>query len=376
VSPPRVLIAHNRYRVEGGEERAVALHARALAGAGIEHRVLVRDSGGTGRARAAAALLAGGERPGEFAAALRDLGASVLHVHNMQPLLGPRALRAARAAGARVVLHLHNYRLFCSIGVSFRFGEPCFRCRRGLTLPGLVLDCRRSLPESAAYATALATQLDAVLEAVDAFVAPSEFAAGQLARLGVPADRLHAVPHYLPAELLAERSRADEGDYALALSRLAPEKGMDTAIEAAALAGVPLRIAGDGPQAGELRALVARLRAPVELLGGVPREEAARLVAGAAAVVVPTRGTETFGFSALEAMGAGVPVVAARTGALPEIAGPERCVRRSDPAALAAELARLWADPAGRRAEGEAALARARERFSERAFLERLLPLY
>ena len=41
---PRVLLLHNRYRFEGGEERSVALQLRALAAAGIEHRLLERDS--------------------------------------------------------------------------------------------------------------------------------------------------------------------------------------------------------------------------------------------------------------------------------------------------------------------------------------------
>ena len=39
---PRVLLLHNRYRYEGGEERSVALQLRALATAGIEHRLLER----------------------------------------------------------------------------------------------------------------------------------------------------------------------------------------------------------------------------------------------------------------------------------------------------------------------------------------------
>jgi len=97
---------------------------------------------------------------------------------------------AAQAAGARTVLHLHNFRLFCAIAVASRDGGPCFRCRGRFTLPGLVLNCRGSLPEAAAYAAALSAQLPQVLATVDRFVAPSRYAVGQLALLGVPADRL------------------------------------------------------------------------------------------------------------------------------------------------------------------------------------------
>ena len=120
MSEPRVLVLHNRYRVLGGEERAVDLHLAALVAAGVKHRALMRDSGQIGHARAAAGLLRGGAEPEEVARATRELGATVVHAHNLQPLLGPRALRAGRDAGARTVLHLHNFRLFCAIGVAFR----------------------------------------------------------------------------------------------------------------------------------------------------------------------------------------------------------------------------------------------------------------
>jgi glycosyltransferase involved in cell wall biosynthesis len=373
---PRVLLLHNRYRFEGGEERSLALQQRALAGAGIEHRLLERRSGDATGLQAGAALLRGGRAEEEVTDAVRDLGADVAHVHNMQPLFGPRALAAARAAGAAVVLHLHNARLFCAIGVAARDGAPCFRCRGRNTVPGLALNCRGSLPEAAAYAAGLALHQPLVLRAANRFVAPSRWSAGQLARLGVPTDRLEVLAHYLPADQLAPASRAREGTYALAAGRLSPEKGLDLAIEAAAAARVPLRIAGHGPAAAELAALAHRLDAPVELLGRVEREDMPALLAGAAVLVLSSRSHEFSPFAVLEAMGAGVPVVATRSGGVPELVGEERCVPLNDGAALAQRLGLLWRDAGLRAAEGEALLSRARERHSEQRYLRDLLALY
>ena len=372
----RVLLLHNRYRLEGGEERSVELQLRALAKAGIEHRLFERRSAEVGRGHAARAMLRGGGAEGERASAVRELGADVAHAHNMQPLIGPRGLAAAREAGARVVLHLHNARLFCAIGVAARDGGPCFRCRGRNTVPGLVLNCRGSLPEAAVYAAALAAHQPLVFDAVDRFATPSRWAAGQLALLGVPADRLDVLPHYLPAAELAPSSRAGEGGYALAASRLSPEKGLGTAIEAAALAGVPLRIAGDGPQAAELAGLARRLGAPVEMLGPVARGGMAELLAGAAMLVLSSHYHEFSPFSVLEAMGAGVPVVATRTGGVPELIGPDRCVPMGDAPALAERMRALWEQPDLRRDEGEALLARTREQYSEERYMGELLELY
>ena len=309
-------------------------------------------------------------------AAARSLGADVAHVHNMLPLVGPRGLAAARAAGARVVLHLHNLRLFCAIGVASRDGGPCFRCHGRLTAPGLVLNCRGSLPEAAAYAAALALHQPAVYEAVDRFVAPSAYAVGQLARLGVPAERIESLPHYLPAEAFAERSRAAEGSYALVASRLSVEKGIDIAIDSAAAAGVPLKVAGEGPAEGELRQRAGRADAQVEFLGRVEREAMPALLAGAAALLMPSRYHEFSPFAALEAMAAGVPVLAARMGGLPELIGSERCFEPADPAVLTERLSALWGDPAARSAEGDALIARARENHSEERYVAALLDLY
>lgn len=371
---PRVLVLHNLYRLRGGEERAVELQLAAMAAAGIEHRALFRDSSTTGSTRAAKAMLRGGEDEREVVEAIRELGATVVHVHNMNPLFGPRALEAAREAGARVVLHLHNFRLFCSIATCFRDGAPCFRCRGRFTLPAVALNCRGSLPESATYATALAAHQPRVFDAVDRFVTPSAYARGQLAKLGLPADRVTVLPNYVTG--FADRSEADSGTYAVAFGRLSEEKGFGTAIDAAAISGVPLRIAGSGPLEAELRAQTASIKGDVRLAGQLAKSELDELLRGASMAVVPSLGGDVMPFAALEAMAAGLPVIASRSGSLPEIVGAERCVAREDAEALAAAMSALHADPERRRSEGESALDRARERFGEQRYVQGLRELY
>ncbi len=372
----RVLVVHNRYRVEGGEERAVELHVAALRRAGLAYALLERESSEVSRAAAARAMLRGGREQSDVEAAVRELGADVVHVHNMQPLFGPRALAAARAAGAAVVLHLHNLRLFCAIGVAARDGGPCFRCHHRFTLPGLALNCRGSLPEAAVYAAALARQQPAVLETVDRFVVPSSYAAGQVAKLGLPRERVMVLPHYLPAEAFAERSRAGEGGYALVAGRLSPEKGVDTAIDAAALAGVPLRIAGEGPAAAELAAHAARAQGRIDFLGRLDRAALADELAGAAMLLMPSRYHEFAGYSALEAMAAGVPVVASALGAPPELVGAEHCVPANDAGGLAERMRELWESPERRATTGNELLERARGNHAEDVLVPKLVELY
>jgi glycosyltransferase involved in cell wall biosynthesis len=352
-----ILLLHNRYRVPGGEERAVEDLAWLIrTELGEEAEVLQRDSATLGQTRAAAGLLRGGLDPGDVGAAVRRTGARVVHAHNVQPTLGWRALAAAREAGARVVLHLHNYRLVCAVATCFTNGADCTRCHGRNTWPGVRLNCRGgSRAESLAYGAGLALWQRRIAANADAFVVPSTFALRRLEGLGAPlGGRARVIPSV--QRTFAERSTAATGTYALYAGRLTEEKGVADAIAACGLADVPLVIAGDGPQAAALAG--GRPGPGVRFVGRVDAAELARLRAGAALALVPSRYEEILPLAALEAMAAGLPVVASRAGGLAEIVPPEGLHPPGDVPAMAERIRARYGDAAA----GEAALAVARER--------------
>jgi glycosyltransferase involved in cell wall biosynthesis len=370
----RVLLLHHRYRAEGGEERAVDELAALLARRGHAVARLERASASLGRAHAGASLLEGGWRPERVAEAVRRVGAEIVHAHNLHPTFGWRALAAARAAGARTILQLHNFRLFCAIGVAYRDGRPCFRCRAGDTWPGLALRCRGSLGEATVYAAGLRRQQPRLLEYADRFVVLSRAHGRRLYELGLPPERSRVLSNFVAAGSIAAASRAAEGEYALAAGRLVAEKGFDTAVLAARDARVPLVVAGAGPELGRLRALADG--ADVRFTGWVTGAELSRLRRGAGVVLVPSRCEEACPYALLEASAAGVPALVSDRGGLPELALPGMAVAAGDAGAWAAALAELWVRP-GRRGElGAAALGLARGRFGEERHYEGLMELY
>ncbi len=369
-----ILILHNRYRAAGGEERAVADLAGLLARRGHEVQVLERSSQGLGRRRAAAGLLTGGLDPDEIASAVRRHRARVVHAHNIHPSFGWRALAAAKAAGARTVLHLHNYRLFCAIGIAYRDGAPCFRCRLDHTRPGLRLRCRGSLPEAAVYALGLRRQQPRLFEHVDRFVTVSEALAAHLRDLGLPPSLTATLPNFMPTAEFATESHAGDGEFALAAGRLTEEKGFDTAIAAARAAGVPLVIAGAGPDEPRLRGLAGG--AEVRFAGRLAPEALARLRRRAAVALAPSLWEEPCPYSVLEALAAGVPVLTSDRGGLPEMVGGTGVLPATDPGAWRAELAELWQNPRLRTQRGNEAIAWARERHGEERYYEQLTQLY
>jgi glycosyltransferase involved in cell wall biosynthesis len=365
-----VLFLHNRYRTTGGEERTVEdLMWLVREHLGEPAELLARDSGAVGRAGAALGLLRGGLAPTDVAQAVRLSGARIVHAHNLHPAFGWRALAAARSAGARVVLHLHQYRIVCAIGVCFTRGAECTRCHARNTLPGVRLNCRASLPEAAAYGAALSLWQRRLVEQADALIVPSEFARARLHMLGAPLpwERVHVLPPPVrafsspssPSPPSPPRTHGGRGaeeletaeqarPYALVVSRLAPEKGVDVAIAACRLAGLRLVVAGDGPERQALRALAAD--GQVHFAGHVGDAELVRLRAHASIALVPSRSAETFGMAAAEAMASGLPVVASRIGALPELLEESCLVAPGNPPALADAIRRIAGDAtAGRR---------------------------
>lgn len=373
---------------------------------GEDAEVLERDSGAIGQREAALGLLRGGLRPEEVADAVRRSRARVVHAHNVNPTFGWRGLAAAKAAGARVVLHLHNYRLVCSVATCFTRGEDCTRCHGRNTLPGVRLNCRGgSRAESAAYAASLSLWQKRITGAADEIVVPSAFALDRLRELGAPLGGKARVLGSVQRDF-ADASNATAGEFVLAAGRLTPEKGFADVLDACGRAGLPLVIAGDGAQRAELEARAAaegRLAAAGELAGG--RDEAARggdeaprgpggdepargarvefvghvspaaladLRRRAAVAVVPSRYAEILPLAALEAMAAGLPTVAAASGGLTEAVPEEGLYPPGDVDTLQRRLKALYRDAEA----GECALAAARRRSAPEVIAAQLADVY
>jgi glycosyltransferase involved in cell wall biosynthesis len=317
--------------------------------------LLELHSAALSKPRAAIAMLRGGLAPDDVAAAVRRTGARAVSAHNVLPSLGWRALAAARETSARVVLHLHNYRLVCAVGTCVDPDESdCVRCHGRNTAPGVLRNCRGSRAEALVYGVALSAWQRRLVDNVDRFVVPSAFAAARLRRLGAPISEPVVVPHAIAD--VRERSRADAGRHVLIAGRLARDKGVDIALAACAAAGLYAVVAGDGPLAGELRATYPQAR----FVGHVGAPELAKLRDEAGLAIVASRAAETFGLAAAEALAAGVPVVASRIGALEELLPSGWLAASGDVAGLAEAARRLFGD----RAAGELALRTARERLS------------
>lgn len=259
-------------------------------------------------------------------------GPDVVHTHNLGGL-SSAAWSATSATGLPLVHTPHDHSLTCVRAVRMtRRGRVCERQCSPCALRSGWLE-RRS-------------------RAVDAVVAPTRFVLERHRELGFfPRADTAIVPWGAPpVGATVGPPRGDQGPVrCLFLGGLEPHKGIGVALDAlrrAPDARASLDIAGAGTMADACRA-AALLDPRIRFHGFVTGEEKERLLGSADVLLFPSLCWEAVGLVMLEAFAHGVPVIASRTGGVPEFIEDGRTgflVNPGDAAALATHIGRLAAN--------------------------------
>ncbi|HKP94449.1 MAG TPA: glycosyltransferase family 4 protein [Fibrobacteria bacterium] len=234
----------------------------------------------------------------------------------------------------------------------------------------------------------------AVLSRADAVVAGSRHTAEIVAQLGIRCRRLEVIPYGNPLEGLPGAAATSNPDVTqaprlLCMHRLVPRKGTGLLVEAlGGLAGSPwtLDIVGSGEEEATLKERVRSLGLQDRIRFQPPVDEAEklRLFRKATLFILPSlpprnnNHVEGLGLTLLEAQSLGLPVLAARTGGIPEAVREGltgALFRAGDAEDLREKLSALLAAPGTLRAMGQAGPEWVRSHFSWKDGLERLAGL-
>jgi glycosyltransferase involved in cell wall biosynthesis len=313
----KILVAHNIYQQQGGEDVVVKAETALLAAHGHEVFSLERNNSeitGMDRLNLAAQTLWSRESAASCAKMLAQHRPDVLHVHNSFPLLSGSIHWAAAKAGVPVVQTLHNFRLLCPQAMFMREGRVCEDCVGRLPWRAAWHGCYRgSRAQSAVLASAVTLHrvLHTYRDKVARYIALNEFCRHKFIEGGIPAERIVIKPNFVDIEKASSGPRQG----ALFVGRLSPEKGLDVLLRALALAPeVSLRVAGTGPEAPRLSSITQ-----VQSLGLLSQAQVRTEMVQARVLVMPAIWYETFGLVVVEAMACGLPVLASRIGVLPDL---------------------------------------------------------
>jgi glycosyltransferase involved in cell wall biosynthesis len=310
--------------------------------------------------------------PGDWAHEVTDRGIPVVTLGRLpgfHPSLGRRIAAVAREHSVKVV-HCHHFSPFVYGWIA---GLVDRRLRILYTEHGRLSDAPAKLKRRIAHAalSRLSGHSYAVSHDLRRYLVDSGFAPR---KMSVIHNGIDLGP--LPDDAARREARAAFGLPADAfvvgtVARLDPVKDLAVAIRAIAevrrtLPQALLAIAGDGPERAHLDAVVAEAGAAdaVRWIGYTPA--ARRLLAGCD-LYVNTSVSEGISLTILEAMAAGLPVVATRVGGTPEVVeagGTGLLVPARSAAALAEAIVQLGHDPERRRAMGHAGRARVEHAFS------------
>jgi phosphatidyl-myo-inositol alpha-mannosyltransferase len=259
--------------------------------------------------------------------ALAELRPDVVHVH--EPLVPAVGIAAATAGSAPTVGTFHAW---SDTDRLYRAGRPIARRIVGR------LDARLAVSDAAA--------------------------AYHCCALGLPPSGFRIVPNGVDVARFADAPpfpelRDPDRPALLFVGRLERRKGLEPLVRAFTRLKTDrpelrLVVVGDGPERDRCQALLPeRLRADVSFLGRVDHDDLPRLYASADLYVSPALGGESFGIVLLEAMAAGVPLVASDIPGYRSVArdgAQGRLVPPGDVPALATAIGALLDNPALRAA--------------------------
>jgi len=304
-------------------------------------------------------------------------------IHNVFPVMSPAVYELAFELGIPVVHYLHNYRLGCVNGFFLNHGKACQRCMYGNFVPAFQTACWHESHVQSGIMGAITSRARGtdLFRRTYHWVAISESQKAEHVLMGIPAERITVIPHFLEVKEVAPPN-PKEGD-AVYIGRLSPEKGVDRLLlawEKIKYCGRTLWIVGDGPERVALEEMARNKELRnVRFTGFLEHAQMDQIWMNAACSIIPSVWKEPFGMVVLEAWAKGRPVVAHRIGALPEIITDDRdglLVEADSAQQLSEAILKIFQNPCAGEAMGKAGFEKLNTLYSKNRWQNAINPIF
>ncbi|MFI7744815.1 glycosyltransferase family 4 protein [Kocuria rhizosphaericola] len=308
----KISIVHNFYRssVPSGENFTVNMQAAALAEAGHDVQLVASHSDdfvGKPLYPPVAAFNVATGRGRSPLTEIQAFKADMVHVHNLFPNYSTRWLDVWEGP---VVATLHNFRPLCANGLLFRDGHTCTLCPTSGQHNAIVHACYRDSRLASAplaFRNRKGPSGDVILSRANKLIVLSERTRNTYASFGVNSRKLLTLPNFID-EIPGNGSIDYDAQYWIYAGRLTPEKGISRLLDMWPQYE-SLLIVGAGSDEESIRSH-ARRRDNITFAGALTRGDLLRLLPSAHGVVIPSLCAENLPTIYLEALAAGLPVVA------------------------------------------------------------------
>lgn len=326
-----VLIVHNYYQIPGGEDTVVANEEKMLTEQG--HQVFLytrsneelRNMGKLSKCKLPFTTVFNGKTYREVKKIIEEKQIDLVHVHNTLNLISPSVYYAAFAKKVPVVQTVHNFRFVCPAATLFREHHICEECLS----KGIHTACRYRCYRGSMAQTLACVVSTVIHRALGTYrkinyICLTEFNKQKLlaAQTGkqkpiFDEEKMFVKPNFT----FENKTMAEKGEYYLYFGRMESIKGVELILDAfAELREETIYFAGGGTQL-KLFQEKARERGQKNavFLGFLPKEELAKTIRGAKAVIVASQWYEPFGMIVAESYASHVPVIAGNMGNLQEL---------------------------------------------------------
>ena len=325
-----VLMAHNYYKVPGGEDTVFHNEVNMLEKNGHKVTKYTRHndeikSGIFSKLKLGIETIFSLKTYKEVKKIIDENDIDVVHVHNTLPLISPSIYYAARAKKIPVVQTIHNFRLLCPGATFTRCGKICEDCvSKGLE-QSLKHKCyRNSLSQTFIMYTML--KLHRIIGTYNKinYITLTEFNKQKLSTLVKDESKIHVKPNFVEKREDIERKLED---YFVYIGRLDDIKGINFLVETWKNIdkNINLYIIGTGPEEEKLKHTISENKlSNVKLLGFMKREDAFKVIEKSRAIIIPSKCYEGFPMTIVESFSLGVPVIGSKLGNIESIVDDER----------------------------------------------------
>tara|TARA_Y100001970_G_scaffold188729_1_gene229556 strand:+ start:40971 stop:42137 length:1167 start_codon:yes stop_codon:yes gene_type:complete len=320
----KVLIAHNEYKISGGEETAVSNKIKILKENGIQVKVFSKNNifinSVIKQIAVAFSSIFSFKVAKEFDRILEEYNPDIIEVHNFFPLMSPSIFYIAKKRKVPIIYYLHNYRIICGSSFLSFDNECCEKCKGNFFLSIFNRCYKRSYLGS--FFLSVQNLIHSKIlntwdKKVDYFIIMNQRNIHYYTKFGIKRNKILYLPHF---SFMKKSPPGSKEGFALFVGRLSKEKGILTLLKAWENINYPLKIIGElNSSDKELIERLNRENKFIEKIGHINHSELQLYYQNAEFTIFPSEWAEPFGLVIIESFANSTPVLSSNHNSLKEM---------------------------------------------------------